>query len=213
MVYEQNFELLALTPSAALTDDGWLGFVNLFSPDGQSYLGGYVKAPGTEEGGLAAIEEGQGGAEQGLKQLVIISDYNNNVAQTAGERVEANTFQERTIVAGDVGKTLTFSFDAKRGNINDLADNNCISTPNPPCDSTANAFIKTFFNPGTLINFEQVNTTAIPDTWNPYFITLGPIAGDLVGATLQFGFSATASNFEPSGVFYDNIVVTTSPTP
>ncbi|MBW2507868.1 MAG: hypothetical protein JRE81_04495 [Deltaproteobacteria bacterium] len=202
VLYQQDFEGLDLTPSAALTDDGWLGFVNLFSADGQNYLGGYVKAPGTEEGGLAAIQEGEGGAEQGSKQLVIISDYNNNAAQTAGQRVEANTFQERTIVAEDVGKTLTFSFDAKRGNINDPADPKC------PCDSTANAFVKTFFDPGNLIDFEQVDTTAILVTWNRYSVTFGPIAGDRVGATLQFGFSATASNYEPSQVFYDNLVVT-----
>ena len=196
--------MLALTPSTALTDDGWLGFVNVFSADGQTYVTGYEKDPGTEEGGLAAIQEGEGGAEQGLKQLAIISDYNNDVAQPAGQRVEANTFQERTIVADDVGKTLTFSFDAKRGNINDPADPKC------PCDSTANAFIKTFFNPAVPpLDFEQVDTTAIVVTWNRYSVTLGPIAADRVGATLQFGFSATASNYEPSQVFYDNVLVTT----
>ena len=41
--YTQDFEGLAPTPSNSLVDDGWLGFVNLFSPDGQNYLGGYVK--------------------------------------------------------------------------------------------------------------------------------------------------------------------------
>ena len=205
--YAQDFESLAPTPSNSLVDDGWLGFVNVFSTDFSMYLGGYVKQPGTEVGGLAAIETGQGGDEQGLQVLAIISDYNNTPDQTAGNRVEANTFQERMIVADDVGKTLTFSFDAKRGNINDPNDANCAS-PNV-CDSTANAFIKTFFNPGNLIDFPQVNTTAIPATWNRYSVTLGPIAGDLVGATLQFGFSATAQNFEPSQVFYDNILVTT----
>ena len=107
---------------------------------------------------------------------------------------------------GDVGKKLTFSFDAKRGNINDPADDGCINTTNPPCDSSANAFIKTFFDPGSLIDFLTVDTTAIPDTWNRYSIEL-QITGPLVGATLQFGFSGTASNFEPSQVFYDNIEV------
>ena len=197
-----------MTPSTALTDDGWLGFVNVFSPDGQTYVTGYVKDPGTEQGGLAAIQDGQGGVEQGLKQLVIISDYNNNTAQTAGQRVEANTFRERTIVADDVGKTITFSFDAKGGNINDPADNGCINTTNPPCDSTANAFIKTFFDPNVPpLDFPKVDTTAIPVTWDRYSVTLGPIPGARVGATLQFGFSATASNFEPSQVFYDNVLV------
>jgi hypothetical protein len=78
-----------LTPSTALTDDGWSGFVNRFSPDGGTYLGGYPSSPGENEGGLAAIETGQGGVEQGDQQLVIISDYNNNPDQTAGNRVEA----------------------------------------------------------------------------------------------------------------------------
>ena len=62
---------------------------------------------------------GQGGVDQGNQVLVIISDYNNREDQEAGNRVEANTFRERSIVAGDVGKTITFRFDAKRGNINE----------------------------------------------------------------------------------------------
>jgi hypothetical protein len=201
-----------LTPSTALTDDGWSGFVNRFSPDGGTYLGGYSSSPGENEGGLAAIETGQGGVEQGDRQLVIISDYNNNPDQTAGNRVEANTYRERSITAADVGQTLTFSFDAKRGNINDPADNNCINTPNPPCDSTALAFIKTLTAGFVTTNFITEDTTAILATWNRYSISLAIDAG-LVGQFLQVGFSATASNFEPSGVFYDNIVVTTSPTP
>jgi hypothetical protein len=118
-----------LTPSTALTDDGWSGFVNRFSPDGGTYLGGYVSSPGESEGGLAAIQGGEGGVEQGDQQLVIISDYNNNADQTAGNRVEANTFRERTIVAGDVGQTLTFSFDAKRGNTMSARRSRSASTP------------------------------------------------------------------------------------
>jgi hypothetical protein len=206
-----------LTPSTALTDDGWSGFVNRFSPDGGTYLGGYSSSPGENEGGLAAIETGQGGVEQGDQQLVIISDYNNNPDQTAGNRVEANTYRERSITAADVGQTLTFSFDAKRGNINSATDPKCIPgdpevSPNLPCDSTALAFIKTLTAGFVTTNFITEDTTAILATWNRYSISLAIDAG-LVGQFLQVGFSATASNFEPSGVFYDNIVVTTSPTP
>ena len=49
---------------------------------------------------------------------MIISDYNNRAEQEAGNRVEANTFRERSIAAEDVGN-ITFTFDAKRGNINE----------------------------------------------------------------------------------------------
>jgi len=35
-----------------------------------------------------------------------------------------------------------------------------------------------------------------------------PIIAPLVGQLLQFGFAARATNNQPSGVFYDNMVVT-----
>ncbi|MGB8221226.1 MAG: hypothetical protein WCF10_01505, partial [Polyangiales bacterium] len=60
----------------------------------------------------------EGGVDQGNQVLVIISDY-NNADQGIGLRIEANTFRERTITAADMGNTITFSFDAKRGNINE----------------------------------------------------------------------------------------------
>jgi hypothetical protein len=34
------------------------------------------------------------------------------------------------------------------------------------------------------------------------------IDAGLVDQLLQVGFAATASNYEPSGVFYDNVLVT-----
>ena len=77
------------------------------------------------------------------------------------------------------------------------------------CDSTANAFIKTI-DPGNnfaLTNFVEEPTTNIPDTWNRYTISLDLTDPLLEGQLLQVGFSATASNFEDSGVFYDNTVV------
>jgi hypothetical protein len=45
-----------------------------------------------------------------------------------------------------------------------------------------------------------------------YEISLFIDAG-LVGHKLQYGFSATASNFEPLGAFYDNVLVVTVQAP
>lgn len=208
--YEQNFESLDQTDPDALANDGWVIFGNVFQPDG-TYLFGYGLFPAPNGGpGFSGIDVGQGGPEQGDQQLVIYSDYNNTEDQEAGNRVQANTFRERTITADDVGKTIMFSFGAKRGNINDPADAACTDTLNP-CNSTANAFIRTV-DPNAafaLTNDIPVDTTALPDTWGRYSISLMIDAG-LVGQLLQVGFSATASNFEPSGVFYDNVLVTTS---
>ena len=218
--YQQNFELLDQASPTALGDNpsppwgaGWLIFGFVTEPDGTfvEQYGTFPAPNGTD--GFSGIALGQGGPEQGEQQLVIFSDYGNTAQQMAGRRVEASTYRERTIAATDVGTTITFSFDAKRGNINNPADPTCISgnaeeTPNPPCDSTAQAFVRTLLPPSFIqTNLKFVNTTALPETWARYSITLGPIVPDLEGQILQFGFAATASNFEPSGVFYDNILV------
>jgi hypothetical protein len=123
--YEEDFESLDQTSSTALADDpappwgeGWLVFANVFRPDGTPAYnyGAFVAPNGTP--GFCSVASGEGGAAQGEQQLTIYSDYDNQ-DQADGFRVEALTFRERRIVADDIGSTLTFSFGAKRGNIND----------------------------------------------------------------------------------------------
>lgn len=205
--YQQDFEGLDQESPSALSNDGWTVFANVFEFGTSDPLPSYGPFPAPNNtGGFSGIALGQGGPEQGAQQLVIISDYNARDQQNAGDRVQANTFQERTIVEDDVGKTFTFSFDAKRGNINDPADPVCSNTPNPPCDSTALAFIRTV-DPDAgfpVTNDVTLDTTNLPVEWMGYSIEITIDAG-LVGQLLQFGFSATASNDEPSGNFYDNI--------
>jgi len=190
--YSQNFEGLTQTDPDALANDGWLVFGNVFDPAGTTWLYGYgpYVAPNTGAA-FSAIDLNQGGLEQGLQQLSVYSDY-NNTDHALLRRIESNVFQEQTIGSGDVGNTWVFQFDAKLGN---LAQS-----------STALAFIKTL-DPGAgyaLTNFVTVNTTAIPTTWATYSITI-PIDAGLVGQILQIGFLNNATNYEPSGVFYDNI--------
>lgn len=156
---------------------------------------------------FSALVADQGGAGQGDQQVSIYNDY-ENTDHAEGHRIESNVFRERRITAADVGNTLTFSFDAKRGNINDPADPLC------PCTSTAVAFIKTL-NPAAgfaTTNFVKEGTTAIPNTWNRYTLTL-TVGSGLVNQLLQVGFSTNATNYEPSAVFYDNVQVSSAPTP
>ena len=122
--YSQDFESLDPMSSTALSDDGWIVFGNAFQADGETLVYGYGPNPAPNPGeGFCAIATGQGGASQGANQLSIYSDYANQ-DQGNGLRIEANTFQERTITAADVGNTIVFSFDAKRGNINSV-DEGC----------------------------------------------------------------------------------------
>lgn len=79
------------------------------------------------------------------------------------------------------------------------------------CESEARAYIQTLdpssgFN---RTNFVPFDTTDLPDDWQRYSISLDLTDGALDGQIVQFGFTAVASNFDPSGVFYDNVVIET----
>jgi len=205
--YMQDFETLDRTNISALGNDGWVVFGNVFDGTTLAVLYGYGPNPAPNDGAaFCAINVGQGGPGQGEQQLAVYNDY-NNTDHARGHLIESNVYRERRIVAADVGRTISFGFDAKRGNINDPADPLC------PCSSTAIAFIKTL-NPlagFATTNFIQEDTTALPEDWSRYSIEL-PIDAGLVGQLLQVGFASTATRYQPSGNFYDNIEVRSAPT-
>lgn len=191
MPYSQDFEALDAANPTALGDDGWLIFANVFASD-MSYLYGYGVFPAPNDGAaFSAIAVGEGGIEQGDQQLVAFSDY-NNVDHGNGFFIEANVFQEQTIEAGDLSETWVFDFQAKLGNLEG--------------QTTALAFIKTL-DPGAgyaVTNFVTVDLTTTPASWTDYSLSL-LIDPGLEGQLLQIGFSSLATNYEGSGVFYDNV--------
>ena len=203
--YSENFEGLDQADTDALGLAGWLYFGNVYTSVG-GYLYGYGPGPAPNNPDTPAfsqIASDEGGADQGAQQLSAISDY-ENLDHAFFNIIESNVFQEVTIDATNVGQRWAFQFDAKRG---DLA---------PP--STAAAFIKTIDPANGFIatNFLTLDTTDIPTTWNTYSIILDIDAG-LVDQFFQIGFMNTATNYDPSAVFYDNIrlvqVSTTGVTP
>ena len=193
--YSQDFEGLLSSEAdqpdqVALANDGWKVFVNIFGLDWSYWYGyGPFPAPNGGFGGAAfsAVVVGEGGAEQGDQQLVVFSNY-NDPNHGGGAIIESNVFQEQMIGAADVGDTWTFEFDAKRGNI--------------AGGSTAAAFFKVI---GPTFVYIPVDMTSIPDTWDRYALSI-TIAPEFVGSILQFGFINFASNYEASGIFYDNVV-------
>jgi hypothetical protein len=186
--YSQDFE--ALPPvNGSLAGDGWLNFMNVFDSGG-GYLYGYgVFAAVNNIGNLQDIVTGQGGPPQGDQQIVMYSDYANS-DHGVGNLIESNLFQEWVVAPGAMG-TWTFTFDAKLGDLGG--------------SSTALAFIKTLDpNAGyALTNFIIQPTTTTPVTWTGYSLDIDVTGLD--GQILQIGFSTTASNYEPCGVFYDNV--------
>ncbi|NNM20098.1 MAG: hypothetical protein HKO55_02345 [Gammaproteobacteria bacterium] len=195
--YSQDFEGLDI--NGANIGDGWRFFINVYEDDG-SYLFGYpnVATPAPNGPQISALTSGEGGAEQGAQQLSVFSDYNccagpppSGHQESLGDTVETNVFQEQTIAAGDVGSTWTFGFEYKTGNLGGA--------------TTALAFIKVLdpasnFSLTTQISVDVTTPTA---EWSGDEVVI--IIGDWAGQILQFGFQSNASDFEPSGVFYDNV--------
>ena len=197
--YSQDFEGLDAADGAALGNDGWLVFGNVFDGGG-NFLYGYgpFSAPnGTPGFSSLAPGVGAGGSNQ---SVVIYSDY-NNADHGVGNLIEANVFQEQIVDAADVGMTYEFTFDAL---LNDLV-----------APTTALAFIKTLDpNAGfATTNFLTLDMTNISNTdWTSFTIAI-TIDPGLAGQILQFGFASTATNFNASGVYYDNVAFTKVPLP
>ena len=153
--YSQDFEGLNQADTAALCNDCWLVFANVFGPD-WAYWYGYGVFPAPNDGfGFCAITNGEGGAPQGAQQLVVFSDY-NNADHANGAHIESLVFQEMVVGPGDVSETWVFEFDAKMGNLE--------------MESTALAFIKTLDpNAGwATTNFITMDMTTTPADWTSY---------------------------------------------
>ncbi|MEY3898764.1 MAG: hypothetical protein RLZZ214_4286 [Verrucomicrobiota bacterium] len=194
--YSSDFESLNAGSPSALSDASWTAYANVFTSGG-AYLYGYSSTPPIGGSGFWGVTTNQAGPAQGVQGLVVYSDYYNQGAQTAGQLVEASAFQQFPIFLEDAG-TYEFRFDAKAGNL--------------VSPSKAQAFIKVL-NPAD--NYATVasvtfDTSALPVTWGTYSIRL-ELDESMEDMILQFGFSATASNNQGSGVFYDNLVFGIAP--
>ena len=200
--YSQDFEELNRADAAALGNDGWLVFANVFDTNKTTFLYDYGVDPAPNGGaGFSSVTADQGGAAQGAQQLTVFSDYNNTDHAT-GKWIETLLYQEQTISAGDAGTTLSFMFDAKRGYISG--------------DSTAEAFIRTLDPDASLAltNNVLLNTTSLNSVWDTYTLSLLiPDDNSLDGQLLQFGFSTFAANYQGSDNFFDNINTSVSSVP
>jgi len=196
--YSQDFEALDAANVNALGDDGWLVFANVFDAMTGDWAYGYGPYPAPNNPSAPAfstIVVGEGGVEQGAQQISVFSDYENSDAQTSGDLVEANVFQEQYIGSADIGKTWVFEFQAK------MPSNGGVIPP-----ATALAFIKTL-DPSSnydMTNFVEVDMSSISSEWGGYSLSLTIDAG-LVDQIFQFGFSNSATGYHPSAIIYDNV--------
>ncbi len=177
--------------------DGWTigNIVN-----GGAWWGGSVAAPGDYNNGYSAIVS-EGGAAQGTQQLSIFNDYNPWSPfgdGTQGIEVQAFVYKDVGFIGlDDVGTTLTFSFDAKLGNL--------------AAPSQADAFIKVLDSVGgsyaefVLVEFDS--DASLTTGWSEGLSLSFDVDASLVGQLVQIGFTNTAVDYGATGVVYDNLNV------
>ena len=206
--YFQDFESLDRTDPNALINDGWLLFAAGINGDAQ--FGNFGAGPfglpnDINNPNISVISDiASGGAPPaGNQGLTFFSDYNSPLHSDPNDPRDLvlSAFQERTIMAGDIGNRVEFTF---------LADANA----NPPTgDAITEAFLLTLdpnagfaatndlsFDTTNIIDGALVNGSLSLDLTDPA----------LVGQILQFGFRNTASDFEGSAVDYDNVRLSVS---
>jgi hypothetical protein len=192
-VFTADFEAFDVT-SAEIT--GWAHYVNAFAPNGDYIGGGGGAAP--NGGNISNVTSGEAGIDQGVQYLNVFSNYGDNVNHEAGNTLETSVYREFVIAAGDSG-TYRFSFDAKRPTANAVV-----------APSSSQAFIKVLDpNNGyaTVVN-EVVDTTTLSDAeWATLSIDIEIDGAGRAGQIIQFGFNNRATNYNPSAVLYDNVVV------
>lgn len=199
LAYSTDFESPLLGDMVGNTDIYNYKIGNIVN-GGAGWFPGTVGAPANYNTGYSAIVSGEGDVAQGDQQLSIFNDYNSWSPFTAGPGVTIQTFVSNDIglITGDmVGNTYSFSFDGKLGNIVDST-----------MGAQAEAFVKVLKSSDSswieLANNTFDSDALLTAAWSGGSIDLLVDAG-MVGETLQFGFNSTATDWDASGVFYDNL--------
>jgi beta-glucanase (GH16 family) len=191
--FSSDFE--AADPLSPEIGDGWTTFVNVLDAAGE-FTYGYGAFPSPNGTGfISAVGSGEGGDEQGVQYLTVFSDY-NNADHANGFAINPLTFQEFTISSGD-SATYRLTFDAKAPTESGVA---------PP--SIASAFIKTLdpMSGFAITSTIEVDLSTIDSgAWATFTIELELDAGVLEGQLLQFGFSNSSTNYDPSAISVDNV--------
>lgn len=189
--FSDDFESYTLGPDANPIGGGWLYFANIFTgfPACDPYLYGYGPGPApNSDSAFSSIVLGSTG-----QALNVFSNYDDD-QHLQGNCLETSVFQERIFSAADAG-SYTFVFDTE--------------VPAPlGTDVSTYAFIK-LLDPNNNYNpdiFETVPTVTAGS--KSIDVTLDATAD---GKILQWGFSTVASNYLPSGRFYDNVAFTPAP--
>ena len=226
--YTQDFEGMQLAtsdsqfgPSSELSIDGWEVSANVFDGAGNHlyFYGSFYPAPNDSNLGFSGVSTGDMTIDNGSQYLSVYSDYNNRSAHDQGNFVNALFIQSFVIDENDFGKTLTFSFDAKRPDrVDDEFGNDSSNAVGNNCSSTcsAQAFMQVIDpsnNYWTTLKLFENTTWISQDEWSSYSMTLELNNPLLIGQILHIGFESFVTNDDNSTVYYDNISIGISEVP
>ncbi|MFW2405242.1 MAG: glycoside hydrolase family 16 protein, partial [Gammaproteobacteria bacterium] len=222
VVFSEDFESLDASNAAALGPfgAGWQIFADVWDgevgvPANFKYQYGPFAAPNPGAGpGFSQLinDINECFAGGGTQCLNAFSDYNNQDHGPSGAcspnscAINTNVLKDlrdlsNPITAADIGLCWTFSGDYKAPGAGGIGG-----------ATTANAFITTL-DPNdnfAATNVDRFDTTAASNTeFARFSVDVDTADSALIGQLLQIGFNTTATNFEPSGVYYDNLEVST----
>ena len=123
------------------------------------------------------------------------SDFNGVLQHEAGQLVEVNVYKEYRLTPENAG-TYVFTFDAR------LPDEGALAAP-----ATAKAFLKVLDPNNDFQPFgdpAESDASTLTTDWETRSVEL-TVTEEMDGMILQFGFTNVASNYDPTGVLYDNV--------
>ena len=184
----------------------WTAYINRFDADG-NYQNGYSVSPAPNGPQISAWATGEEGSvnDDGTGYLNSYSNYDDSHHQSG--IMETNLYAEFTITEEMVGD-ITATFVAKKPATD---ANACGGTngDNGATGGTCLAFIK-ILNPSNNYATELFTTLDMTDIssseWSSHIINATLATGD-VGKLVQFGAQNTATNYAPTGMYYDNMNV------
>jgi hypothetical protein len=194
-----DFEGVDPVSCSAISDLGYFVFGNVF--ENGKFFGQYgpFVAPNSRsdcfEDAFSSISD----VAVGQYSLNIFNDYQNESHFDPARLIQSNVYREQIVGADDVGTTWQYDFLFRR-NVEDGMDFG------PGGDATATAFIRILDqdNNFDLIDEFLLDTTAATEMFEPGSIVV-EILPAYDGKVFQYGFANTASEFEPTGVLYDNV--------
>jgi hypothetical protein len=162
--------------TTGVSKDGWLGVVNYFT---DTACANYGSTPYSFEAADDGVQVSNLVDSGGSQKLNFFSNYDD--AQQASSCIETIILKEKTLTADDVG-SYTFYFESEDPGLG---------------ATTATAFVKLAYAP-----IAGTPTNALPAGDKSISVE---ITNADVGKLLQWGFSNTSYNYQPTGMYYDNV--------